>query len=58
MISIFPLCHLLLVLSVDKKGFFLFHFVKVHSEFFALLHIFEFCVVGGDLVHVCRKTFV
>lgn len=26
------------------------------TEFFALLRIFEFCVVGGDLVHICRKN--
>lgn len=26
------------------------------TEFFALLCIFEFCVVGGDLVHICRKN--
>lgn len=46
MISIFPL-YLLLVLSVDKKGFFLFHFMEVYSEFFALLSILSFVWWGG-----------
>lgn len=57
MISIFPL-YLLLVLSVDKKGFFLFHFMEVYSEFFALLSILSFVWLGGIWSAYAGKTSV
>lgn len=58
MISIFPLCHLL-VLSVDKKGFFLFHFVEVHSLSFLHSCVFlSFVWLGGIWSTYAGKTFV
>lgn len=59
MISIFPLYHLLLVLSVDKKGFFLFHFVEVYSLSFLHSCVFlSFVWLGGIWSTYAGQTFV